>query len=376
MAKIYLVRHCESEGNATRRTQAQTDALVTVKGYEQAEILRRRFHDVHLDAVYSSDSFRSIMTADPVAKDKGLVTRVRISLREVTTGVWEDMAWGNIAQEYPEANQVWTDSPWDNITPGASAFRQVAENTIHCLRRIAKEVGKDGVAMAVSHSCTIKATLCMLSGKPMSCVKELGHGDNTSVSLLDVDEDGTIRIEYMNDDSHLPAALRRAWGGVAGSDINMAVYPCRLPQQAEVLLKLAAMDAAQRGLPFDGEAYLREAEALLSQHPDRIAFAYMRGEPCGFVRFDSVGGMPAGDVTIQQLYMIPAMQRKGYGEQLFGYACHVLRYENQSRIVMRVDGTEEERHVASRFAMRDMYGFPGYRGMDLYCPPCPYPVLA
>ena len=102
MAKIYLVRHCESEGNATRRTQAQTDALVTVKGYEQNEVLRRRFHGVHLDAIYASDAFRSIATADPIAKERGLPIRVRISLREVTTGVWEDMAWGNIAQEYPE----------------------------------------------------------------------------------------------------------------------------------------------------------------------------------------------------------------------------------------------------------------------------------
>ena len=117
MAKIYLVRHCESEGNATRRTQAQTDALVTVKGYEQNEVLRRRFHGVHLDAIYASDTFRSIATADPIAKERGLPIRVRISLREVTTGVWEDMAWGNIAQEYPEANQVWSDAPWDNITP-------------------------------------------------------------------------------------------------------------------------------------------------------------------------------------------------------------------------------------------------------------------
>ena len=376
MAKIYLVRHCESEGNATRRTQAQTDALVTVKGYEQNEVLRRRFHGVHLDAIYASDTFRSIATADPIAKERGLPIRVRISLREVTTGVWEDMAWGNIAQEYPEANQVWSDAPWDNITPGASSFRQVAENATHCLRRIAREVGRDGAAMVVSHSCTIKATLCMIAGKPMSCVKEMGHGDNTSVSLLDVDENGVIHIEYMNDDSHLPDHLRRSWGGVAGSDINMAVYPCRLPEQAEDLLKLAADDAAQRGADFDGAAYLREAEALLKRYPDRIALSYLKGQPSGFIRFDHLPEMPDGDIAVQQLYVIPALQQKGYGEQLFGYACHVLRYQGQNRIVMRTDGTPEETRVASRFAMDDMHGFPGCRAMYLYCPPCPYPVLA
>ena len=52
MAKIYLIRHCESEGNACRRTQAHVDALVTTKGYEQNEMLRRRFKGIHIDAIY------------------------------------------------------------------------------------------------------------------------------------------------------------------------------------------------------------------------------------------------------------------------------------------------------------------------------------
>ena len=98
MAKIYLVRHCESEGNACRRTQAHVDALVTHKGYEQCEMLRRRFEGIHIDKLYSSDSYRSIMTIDPIAKERGLTIHTRISLREVTTGIWEDMAWASRLQ--------------------------------------------------------------------------------------------------------------------------------------------------------------------------------------------------------------------------------------------------------------------------------------
>lgn len=376
MAKIYLIRHCESEGNATRRAQAQTDALVTVKGYAQNENLRRRFHDIHLDAVYSSDSYRSIMTADPIAKEKGIPIRVRFSLREVTTGVWEDMAWGNIAKEYPEAHRVWTESPWANITPGGSTFQQVADNTIHCLRRIAREIGDDGAALAVSHSCTIKATLCAILGKPMDSVKEFGHGDNTSVSLLNVDHDGNITIEYMNDNSHLTDGLKRAWGGVAGSDINMEVSPCHLPEQADELLRLARMDAEERGEVFDADAYLLEVRALLDAHPDYIALSYLKGKVTGYIRFAHDPDMPAGSALIQRLYVIPELQGIGYGEQLFGYACHVLRYESQTHVVMHRQGSAEENRVAERFVMSRMNGFPDYQSMYLYCPPCPYPVLA
>lgn len=101
MAKIYLVRHCESEGNACRRTQAHVDALVTHKGYEQCEMLRRRFEGIHIDKLYSSDSYRSIMTIDPIAKERGLTIHTRISLREVTTGIWEDHGLGQHRRRVP-----------------------------------------------------------------------------------------------------------------------------------------------------------------------------------------------------------------------------------------------------------------------------------
>lgn len=222
MTNIYLIRHCESEGNACRRTQAQSDALVTAKGYLQNEMLRRRFQNVPIDAIYSSDAFRSVMTVEPIAKERKLPIRVRIQLRELTTGVWEDMAWGNIAAEYPRAYKDWEEHPWENTTPGASSFQQAADRLIFTVRRIAREVG-DGTALCVSHSCTIKAGLCAMMGRPLSDTKVIGHGDNTSVSLIHVDNDGKILVEYMNDASHLPPNLQRSWAGVAGADINMAV---------------------------------------------------------------------------------------------------------------------------------------------------------
>lgn len=51
MATIYLIRHCESEGNACRRAQAHMDAPVTRMGYDQCEALRKHFENIHLDAV-------------------------------------------------------------------------------------------------------------------------------------------------------------------------------------------------------------------------------------------------------------------------------------------------------------------------------------
>ncbi|MBQ9392641.1 MAG: GNAT family N-acetyltransferase [Oscillospiraceae bacterium] len=372
MAKIYLVRHCESEGNACRRTQAQTDALVTTKGYAQAEMLRQRFRDIPVDAVYSSDTYRALATGEPVAADHGAPVRVRISLRELTTGVWEDMAWGNIAQEYPEANRVWYESPWEAITPGASSFERAAQRVIHCLRRIAREVGENGTAVAISHSCAIKSALCLLMGKPISAGKEVQHSDNTAVSLLHVDADGGITIEYMNDASHLPPELSRAWNGVAGDELNMAICPIRMPEQEETLLALAEAEAKERGAAFDRAAYRTELHVLLARHPGYVALSYLHGRVTGFVRLEPCRA--AGCPVIRTMYVLPELRGKGYAEQLFGHATWVLRYSDQFDVAVPEDATAEERRVAERFPFAAAEN--GYRRLHLACRPCPYPILA
>lgn len=378
MARIYLIRHCESEGNACRRTQAHVDALVTTKGYEQCEMLRRRFAGIHIDAIYSSDSYRSIMTVQPIADERGLPVQVRILLREVTTGVWEDSAWGNIEKEYPEDHDHWSNSPWNMTAPGASTFQQVSDRLIFGMRRIAREVG-DGTALVVSHSCSIKAALCTILGKPMTEVKELGHGDNTSVSLLNIDPDGNISVEFMNDDSHLPAHLRRAWAGMAGSNINMAVYPCRLPEQKDELLMLAEMsfhETEGAEAVFDREAYLKEAEALLKEKPGYIALSYLKGKLTGFVRLGLEEFLPKKCGYLEKMYLIPELQGKGYIDQLFGYGAHEMRYEGRDDLVMRKDCTAEEKKVIDRFVFHNMNGFPEYVQLGLFTPLNTYHILA
>lgn len=376
MAKIYLIRHCESEGNACRRTQAHVDSLVTHKGYQQNEMLRRRFNGVPIDALYSSDSYRSIATIEPIAKERGLPIQTRLLLREITTGIWEDMAWGNIAKEYPEANQAWTETPWALKTPGASSFQQVSDRLIFELRRISSEIGENGTALAVSHSCTIKAALCTILGKPMTEVKELGHGDNTSVSLLNVDRSGNISVEFMNDASHLPDNLRRAWNGVAGADLNMAVYPCRLPDQKEELIALAKADAQERGEPFDSAEYCKAAEELLNAHPNYIAFSYLKDKLCGFVRIGHDENLPRSCGLLERMYVIPELRGKGYCEQLFGYAAHEMRYAQFESLAIARACSNEEQHVIERFVFERMKGHPEYMQLELYCPQYPCHTLA
>ena len=375
MAKIYLIRHCESEGNATRRAHAQMDSLITKKGYQQAEALGERFRNERIDAVYSSDTYRSIMTAKAIADLHGVDVKVRFSLREVTTGIWEDESWGNIAGQYPDACDRWMNRPWEADTPGATTFQQAADRVLFCLRRIAREVGPDGAAAVVTHSCSIKSTLCVALGKPMTEVLLLGHGENTSVSCLDIDEAGNISVEYMNDTSHLPANLQRAWGGLAGKSVNMELYPCSSAEQRGQLMELVQKNRQEAGAAFDEAAFCQWVEEKLAADPQSIALGYLNGTACGYICFHTNASASAPGI-LEELYVIPELQEKGYAEQLFGHMLHVLRYAGKDAVLISGTMTGEAQRMTERFVCCKAQEHPNDWKLDLYTPLYRYRVLA
>ena len=96
MTTIYLIRHAEAEGNLYRRIHGWYDALITDNGFAQIAALQRRFQDIHIDAVWSSDLYRTMTTARAVYVPKGLELHTDPGLREVHMGDWEDKPWGEV----------------------------------------------------------------------------------------------------------------------------------------------------------------------------------------------------------------------------------------------------------------------------------------
>ena len=121
-----MVRHCESEGNACRRSHALFDGIVTQKGLQQAQALADRFADIPVTAIYSSDAYRSRVTAEPLAKAKNLPVQYRLLLREYTIGAWEGLGIGYTANRFPEIYARWLEAPYDHNIPGADPFSLIA----------------------------------------------------------------------------------------------------------------------------------------------------------------------------------------------------------------------------------------------------------
>ena len=92
MTRIYLVRHAEAEGNLYRIAHGHYNGLITARGYKQIA-------HIPIDAVYSSDLFRTRTTATAAYLPRHLPLHTDPNLREVNMGVWEGRTWQSLRME-------------------------------------------------------------------------------------------------------------------------------------------------------------------------------------------------------------------------------------------------------------------------------------
>lgn len=214
MTTIYLIRHAEAEGNLYRIAQGHLNGTITDRGYLQIKALQKRFEPIHIDAVYSSDLRRACITARAICKPKGLPLHRVPDFREVNMGVWEGRTWQELRMDDEEQLYYFNRdlSRWQ--VEGCETCRDVLSRFIPALRRVAAE--NEGKTIAVfSHGAATRMVLGTLQGVPMEELGQTPHGDNTSVSLLEV-ENNEIRVVYRDDNSHLTQAglstfARQSW---------------------------------------------------------------------------------------------------------------------------------------------------------------------
>ena len=86
MLQVYLVRHGETQWNAERRIQGQSDSPLTAKGEQQAMQVATRAKELGITHIISSDLGRTRRTAEIIAQACGCDIIFDSRLREVKYG--------------------------------------------------------------------------------------------------------------------------------------------------------------------------------------------------------------------------------------------------------------------------------------------------
>src|SRR5690606_25650375 len=130
MARLYLIRHGETEWNRDRRVQGHTDVPLSPVGLDQAaavaEVVDATVPRVGAAdgarrpraLVYTSDLRRARETAAPITVRLGCVARRRADLRERGMGQAEGRTFDDLEREHPDAVRAYRSHEDRDAIPG------------------------------------------------------------------------------------------------------------------------------------------------------------------------------------------------------------------------------------------------------------------
>lgn len=199
MAKLYLVRHGETEWNKENLFQGQSDIDLNETGIKQAEKLRDHLNGNKIDAIYCSDLKRALTTANIIASRHNITVIPCSELREMSFGELEGK---DIAEclSNPRTSRWWDSHDPTCPPPGGESVGQLIERVSEFVKRI--DLYSDKTYIIVSHGGTVRALICALLGIDYKFWWQF-RCSHTSVSMVDASEKRGIVLASLNDTSHL-----------------------------------------------------------------------------------------------------------------------------------------------------------------------------
>jgi broad specificity phosphatase PhoE len=169
MTTLLLVRHGETDWNASGRLQGHTDRPLNDYGRRQARELADRLAADRIDAVYASDLTRARETAEILGTRLGLPVVIDADLREKNWGNWEGL----------------TSDERIHVEFAGESTEDHRERVLRAVQRIV-EAHPDERVIVVTHGGSLRRIQAAVSGVALPVI------DNCSVWSL-AHEDGTFR---------------------------------------------------------------------------------------------------------------------------------------------------------------------------------------
>lgn len=102
--RVLLVRHGQSEWNASRRLQGQADIELSPQGRAEADALRDTIAGILPNRVVTSDLKRVRETAERIC---GTTARAEPRLREIDVGAWTGRSIDELIAQAPDEYAAW-----------------------------------------------------------------------------------------------------------------------------------------------------------------------------------------------------------------------------------------------------------------------------
>ncbi|BED97470.1 2,3-diphosphoglycerate-dependent phosphoglycerate mutase GpmB [Escherichia fergusonii] len=207
MLQVYLVRHGETQWNAERRIQGQSDSPLTAKGEQQAMQVATRAKELGITHIISSDLGRTRRTAEIIAQACGCDILLDPRLRELNMGVLETRNIDSLTEEEENWRRQLVNGTKDGRIPQGESMLELSER-MHSALASCLELPQGSRPLLVSHGIALGCLVSTILGLPAWAERRL-RLRNCSISRVDYQESQWLAsgwvVETAGDVSHLDA---------------------------------------------------------------------------------------------------------------------------------------------------------------------------
>jgi len=207
MLQVYLVRHGETQWNAERRIQGQSDSPLTAKGEQQAWQVGERAKMLGITHIIASDLGRTRRTAEIIAQACGCELTFDSRLRELDMGVLEQRHIESLTEEEEGWRRQLVNGTADGRIPDGESMQELSDR-MHASLATCLDLPEGSRPLVVSHGMALGCLVSTILGLPAYAERRL-RLRNCSISRIDYQQSPWLAsgwvVETAGDVSHLDA---------------------------------------------------------------------------------------------------------------------------------------------------------------------------
>lgn len=164
LEELYVMRHGETDWNASLRMQGHQDIPLNAAGLAQARAVAPSVATLRPEVVVSSDLQRTLVTAHVIADLIGQPVISDARLRETLLGEWEGLDRDEVEARYPGEWERWRHRGARMAPPGGESRVEVAERALTVVDEL--DAAGHRSALLVTHGGLIVGLTGRLLGLP------------------------------------------------------------------------------------------------------------------------------------------------------------------------------------------------------------------
>lgn len=202
--RLYLIRHGQSAGNAEGRFGGHGPTPLSELGQRQAEITCEVLAKEGVSAIYSSDLFRAVQTAEPLAKLVNLPIVKTSAFRERNVGVLEGLTFDESKETFPKDYYALVNRNIHHVITDGESYRHLLRRSIGRLWDILRDNQGEKVAI-FSHTGAICFLTLHLMGAIHRSTKQTPWivTSNCGINRFEIRGRNNVRVLALNDTRHL-----------------------------------------------------------------------------------------------------------------------------------------------------------------------------